>query len=97
MQGDNTSRRVILQKNHPGWTRVHTFFLGGFTLHEGGKPVRILEARELEELSEVGKIEWPTITEDEIADRSKGDYLTKTIVLKQHGSSYSASLGGYTD
>ena len=28
-------------------------------------------------------IEWPTITEDEIADRSKGDYLSKTIVLFQ--------------
>ena len=73
------------EENHPGWTRAHAFFLimGGFTLHEGGKPVRILEARELEELSEAGKIEWPTITEDEIADRSKGDYLSKTIVLFQ--------------
>jgi hypothetical protein len=68
-----------------GWTRAHAFFLimGGFTLHEGGKLVRVLEARELEELSEAGKIEWPTITEEEIADRSKGDYLSKTIVLFQ--------------
>ena len=73
------------ETNHPGWTRAHSFFLimGGFTLHEGGKPVRVLEARELEELSEAGKIEWPTITEDEIADRSKGDSLSKTIVLIQ--------------
>ena len=73
------------EENHPDWTRVHAFFLimGGFTLHEGGNPVRILGARELEELSEVGKIEWPTITKDEIADRSKGDYLSKTIVLFQ--------------
>lgn len=73
------------KENHPGWTRVHAFFLvmGGFTLHAGGKPIRILEARELETLSELGKIEWPTITEDEIADRSKGDYLSKTIVLVQ--------------
>ena len=73
------------EENHPSWTRTHAFFLimGGFTLHEGGKPVRILESRELEKLSELGKIEWPTITEDEIADRSKGDYLSKTIVLIQ--------------
>jgi len=73
------------EKNHPHWTRAHAFFLimGGFTLHEGGKPVRILEAKELEQLSEAGKIEWPTITEEEIADRSKGDYLSKTIVLFQ--------------
>ena len=73
------------EENHPSWTRAHAFFviMGGFILREGGKPVRILEARELEELSEVGKIEWPTITEEEIADRSKGDYLSKTIVLFQ--------------
>ena len=73
------------EKNHTGWTRTHSFFLimGGFTLHEGGKPVRIMEARELEELWEAGKIEWPTVTKEEIADRSKGDYLSKMIVLFQ--------------
>jgi hypothetical protein len=71
--------------NHPGWTRAHTFFLimGGFTLHDRGKPVRVLEAKELESLSKAGEIEWPTITKEEIADRSKGDYLSKTIVLFQ--------------
>jgi hypothetical protein len=73
------------EKNHTGWTRAHAFFLimGGFTLHEGGMPVRVLEAKDLEELSEAGKIEWPTITKEEIEDRSKGDYLSKTIVLFQ--------------
>ena len=73
------------EKNHQGWTRAHSFFLimGGFMLHEGGKPVRVLEAKDLAELSEAGKITWPTITKEEIADRSKGDYLSKTIVLFQ--------------
>ena len=56
--------------------------MGGFTLHKGGKPARVLDAKELEELSESGRIEWPTITE-EIIDRSKGNYLSKTIVLLQ--------------
>ena len=37
----------------------------------------------MEELSDAGKIKWPTITKEEIADRSKGDYLSKTIVLFQ--------------
>jgi hypothetical protein len=69
-------------KDHPGWTPVHSFFLimGGFTLHKGRKPLRVLVAKDLEE---AGKIEWPTITKEEIADRSKGDYLSKTIVLFQ--------------
>jgi hypothetical protein len=73
------------EKKHTGWTRAHAFFLimGGFMLHERGKPVRVLEAQELEELWEAGKIKWPTVTEEEIADRSKGDYLSKTIVLFQ--------------
>jgi len=73
------------EKNHTGWTRAHSFFLimGGFMLHEGGKPVQVLKAKELEELSKAGKIKWPTITKEEIADRSKGDYLSKTIVLSQ--------------
>jgi len=73
------------EKNHTGWTRAHSFFLimGGFTLHEGGKPVRVLEAKVMEKLWEAGMIEWPTITKEEIADRSKGDYLSKTIVLFQ--------------
>ena len=73
------------EKNHSDWTRAHSFFLimGGFTLHKRGMPVRILEARELEELWETGRIEWPTVTKGEIADRSKGDYLSKTIVLFQ--------------
>ena len=72
-------------QNKTGCTRAHAFFLimGGFTLHERGKPVRVLEANDLKELSEAGKIEWPTITKEEIADRSKGDYLSKTIVLFQ--------------
>jgi hypothetical protein len=72
-------------KIHTEWTRAHAFFLimGGFTLHERGKPVQVLEARELEKLWEAGKIKWPTVTKEEIADRSKGDYLSKTIVLFQ--------------
>jgi len=69
-----------------GWTVTHAFFLlmGGFTLHdEGGTPLRILEPIELERLSEAGKIKWPSITEEEIQDRSKGDHLSKGVVLIQ--------------
>jgi len=73
------------EKNHTGWTRAHSFFLimGGFTLHKGGRPVRVLEAKDLEELSAEGKIKWPKMTKEEIANQSKGDYLSKTIVLFQ--------------
>ena len=69
-----------------GWTITHGFFviMGGFTLHdERGTALRILEPIELERLSEADKIEWPSITEEEIQDRSKGEYLLKSIVLAQ--------------
>jgi hypothetical protein len=77
-----------LAKRHKerGWTMAHAFFLimGGFTLHDKrGTALRILEYRELETLSEAGKITWPFITEKEIRDRGKSDYLSKGIVLVQ--------------
>ena len=38
------------KENYLGWSRSHAFFLimDGFTLHEGGKLVRILEAGRFE-------------------------------------------------
>jgi hypothetical protein len=72
-------------KGRPGWTKTHAFFLimGGFTLHAGGKPLRVLEWKDLEALARAGRIDWPNITEEEIKDRSKGDYLSKGIVVLQ--------------
>ena len=41
-------------KGHPGWTKTHAFFLimGGFTLHAQGKPLRVLDWDDFEELVE---------------------------------------------
>ncbi|KAF8878998.1 hypothetical protein CPB84DRAFT_1852236 [Gymnopilus junonius] len=68
-----------------GWTKTHAFFLvmGGFMLYENNQPIRTLEYREFEELLEQEKIDWPSITEEEINDKSKGDYLSKAAVLLQ--------------
>ena len=70
-----------------GWTMAHGFFLimGGFTLHDNGTALRILEYSELETLFEAGQITWPSITAKEIQDRSKGDYLSKGIVVMHLG------------
>ena len=72
-------------KGRPGWTKTHAFFLimGGFTLYEQGKPLRVLEWRDLEALARAGRINWPDITEEEIKDKSNGDYLSKSIVVLQ--------------
>ena len=65
-----------------GWTKTHAFFLimSGFTLHTKGRPIRVLEWEDLKELVRAGR---PNITEQEIKDRSKGDYLSKGIVVLQ--------------
>ena len=72
-------------EGRPVWTKTHAFLLimGGFTLHAKGRPIRVLEWKDLEALARAGRIDWPNITEQEIKDRSKGDYLSKGIVVLQ--------------
>ena len=66
-----------------GWTQSHGFFvvMGGFMLFEGREATRTLTPDLLESLSDEGKIDIPDITENEIQDRSKGDGLTKGLVI----------------
>ncbi|KAH9487385.1 hypothetical protein JR316_0001460 [Psilocybe cubensis] len=77
----------VIVKRHKsrGWTKTHAFFviMGGFSLYQDGVLLRTLELSELERLDQEGKIEWPTITEAEIQDKSKGDFFTKGIVVLQ--------------
>ena len=78
------ARHLAEKYKAQGWTMAHTFFLimGGFTLHDNeGTALRILEYSELETLFETGKISWPSITKEEIQDRSQSDYLSKGIVF----------------
>ncbi|KAF8154285.1 hypothetical protein B0H34DRAFT_721266 [Crassisporium funariophilum] len=67
------------------WTKTHGFFLimGGFMLHENGCEPRPLDMRELEHLERENKVDWPSISEEEIEDKSKGDFLSKGIVVAQ--------------
>jgi len=68
------------------WTRTHGFFviMGGLALHDADNSfLRVLDESTLTELDTAGEIEWPTITENEIQDRSKADVFSKGIVLLQ--------------
>jgi len=81
--------KVLTEKfqieGRPGWTKAHAFFLimGGFTLHANRRPLRVLAWDDLQTLAGAGRIAWPDITEEDIKDRSKGDYLSKGIVVFQ--------------
>ena len=52
-------------------------------LYDGDQKKGVLFPEQLKELYEDGKIDFPTVTEEEIEDRSKADGLAKTIVAVQ--------------
>ena len=68
-----------------GWTKSHGHFIqmGGFMLFEGDIPKGVLSPKRFSELLTAGKIEFPTVTVEEIKDRSKTDGFSKTIALGQ--------------
>jgi hypothetical protein len=68
-----------------GWTKTHGYFIqmGGFMLFEGEDAKGVLSPDQLPKLLEGKKIEFPTISVEEIQDRSKGDGFSKTIALGQ--------------
>jgi hypothetical protein len=78
-------RKLYNQISERGWTRTHGYFIqmGGFTLFEGENAKGVLTPEQLSELLKAKKIEFPTITVEEIEDRSKGDGFSKTIALGQ--------------
>ena len=59
--------------------------MGGFVLFDDNGPVRPLDPDELQSLAQDGEIDFPCITENEIQDRSKGDVLSKGLVVIQTG------------
>ncbi|KAF8505041.1 hypothetical protein BU17DRAFT_58091 [Hysterangium stoloniferum] len=67
------------------WTVTHGHFIqmGGYMLVDGQVAKGTLTPEHFKELLEVGKIEFPTISKEEINDRSKGDALSKALVIVQ--------------
>lgn len=67
------------------WTITHGFFvqMGGFVRCENGEPIKPLSFSEIKEYIQAKTIEAPRITEAEIMDRSRGDIISKTLVVLQ--------------
>jgi hypothetical protein len=68
-----------------GWTKTHGHFIqmGGFMLFKGNTAKGILFPERFSELLTARKIEFPTVTVEEIEDRSKADGFSKMIALGQ--------------
>ncbi|KAF9008016.1 hypothetical protein BDQ17DRAFT_1237610 [Cyathus striatus] len=69
---------------HPDWSMKHVHYLqmGGFHLRNGESTV-VLYPKQFHEHLEKKEILLPSITEDDIQDRSKADALSKIIVVFQ--------------
>ncbi|KDR77186.1 hypothetical protein GALMADRAFT_434880 [Galerina marginata CBS 339.88] len=80
-----SAREIAKKYEGHGWTKTHAYFvqMGGFTLLEKGERPRVLFPEEMESLLRIGLIDLPQITEEEIRDRSKGDGLSKALVIGQ--------------
>ncbi|KAI9435211.1 hypothetical protein F5148DRAFT_1304897, partial [Russula earlei] len=70
-----------------GWTITHGHFaiMGGFMEYEGNRPVRVLLPGQLESYSLTGNGDFPRIAKEEIEDKSKGDIISKALVILQTG------------
>ncbi|KAF8644492.1 hypothetical protein AX16_008432 [Volvariella volvacea WC 439] len=84
--------RIARQHRGHGWTTVHGFFvqMGGFMceVEKGYQVVTIGQHGEVH-LGEGGPrsskqdVMLPTVSEEEIQDKAKGDFLSKTVVVMQ--------------
>jgi len=59
--------------------------MGGFMEYEGNQPIQVLLPEELESYSLTGNGDFPRISQAEIEDRSKGDAISKSVVILQTG------------
>ncbi|KAH9955075.1 hypothetical protein BC827DRAFT_1142138 [Russula dissimulans] len=78
-----------LAKKHKGegWTRTHGFYaiMGGFMEYEGNRPIKVLLPEQLESYSLTGNGDFPRLSKAEIEDKSKGDAISKAVVILQTG------------
>ncbi|KAG2071817.1 hypothetical protein BDR04DRAFT_1097835 [Suillus decipiens] len=67
------------------WTQTHSFFvlMGGFMLYVDGKPYATLPHDHILELIRGKCIDTPTLTADQIYDKSKGNAISKGLIMLQ--------------
>ncbi|KAG1840874.1 hypothetical protein C8R48DRAFT_679441 [Suillus tomentosus] len=67
------------------WTQTHSFFvlMGGFMLYVDGKPYQTLQHDEILKLIHKGFIDVPTLTAKQIHDKSKGNAISKGLIILQ--------------
>jgi hypothetical protein len=57
--------------------------MGGFMAYEGNKPIEVLLPERLRSYSLTGNGDFPRMSKMEIQDKSKGDFISKAVVILQ--------------
>ncbi|KAG1821057.1 uncharacterized protein BJ212DRAFT_1265612 [Suillus subaureus] len=67
------------------WTQEHSLFvlMGGFMLYVDGKPYHTLQPDEVLKLIRAECIDAPTLTANQIRDKSKGNVISKGLIMLQ--------------
>ncbi|KAG2116848.1 hypothetical protein DEU56DRAFT_163778 [Suillus clintonianus] len=90
--GDHDSTRLLVapayfsaQSEDYTWTQTHSFFvlMGGFMLYVDGEPYRTLWPNDILRLIRKGCIDAPTLTAKRICDKSKGNVISKGLIILQ--------------
>jgi len=79
------ARKLAREYKGEGWTLTHGFFatMGGFMAYEGNRPIGVLLPEQLRSYSLTGNGNFPRISKMEIEDKSKGDFISKAVVILQ--------------
>ncbi|KAG1809675.1 uncharacterized protein BJ212DRAFT_1279264 [Suillus subaureus] len=77
--------RQFKESGYYTWTQTHSFFvlMGGFMLYVDGQPYRTLEPNHILKLIHEECIDVPILTAKRIHDKSKGNAISKGLVLLQ--------------
>ncbi|PPQ78715.1 hypothetical protein CVT25_010718 [Psilocybe cyanescens] len=80
-----SARHITQEYKKHSWTMTHAFFLimGGFVLCRDDEDLGTLTVSLFKELEASDEIELPSVTEEDLADKSKGDFLSKGLVVLQ--------------
>ncbi|KAG1725935.1 hypothetical protein EDB19DRAFT_251911 [Suillus lakei] len=86
VEDHDSTRLLVAQPEDYTWTQTHSFFvlMGGFMLYDvDRKPYHTLQPDEVLELIRKGCIDAPTLTAKWIRDRSKGNVISKGLIMLQ--------------
>ncbi|KAJ8586741.1 hypothetical protein M405DRAFT_822873 [Rhizopogon salebrosus TDB-379] len=76
---------VLQESEDYGWTETHSFFvlMGGFMLYVNDEPYHTLSPDNLLKMAQSGCIDIPKLSARQIRDRSKGNMISKGLVVLQ--------------